>query len=216
MTDPIRTLIVDDDFRVSGIHRDLVDAHPGFQALPPVRDAASARRAIAEMEPQLLLLDVYLPDGDGIEVGRESGIDRFVLSAAADAATVRRAIGSGALQVILKPFPPSALHDRLSAYARFRNLLGRDEAALAQDDVDRALAAARGGIEQGPARDETRRLVLAALAGGEASAAEAAERAGVSRATAQRHLAALAAQGAVAVSLRYGSAGRPEHRYRRA
>lgn len=214
MTDPIRVLIVDDDFRVSGIHRDLVDAHPGFQALPPVRDAASARRAIIEQEPQLLLLDVYLPDGDGIELGRESGTDRFVLSAANDAATVRRALASGALQFIVKPFPPQVLHDRLSAYARFRNLLARDDAALAQADVDRALAAARGGAEQAPAREETRRLLLAALADGEASAAEAAERAGVSRATAQRHLAVLAAQGAVAVSLRYGSAGRPEHRYR--
>ncbi|WP_261165042.1 response regulator [Microbacterium sp. Marseille-Q6965] len=215
MTDgATRVLIVDDDFRVSGIHRELVDAHPGYRALPPARDAATARRVIAEAAPQLLLIDVYLPDGDGIELGREAGIDRFILSAANDAATVRRAIASGALQFIVKPFPPSALHDRLSAHARFRNLLARDDATLAQADIDRALAAARGGGESVSARDETRRLLLAALSGGEASAAEAAERAGVSRATAQRHLAALASQGAVAVSLRYGSAGRPEHRYR--
>ncbi|WEO79418.1 hypothetical protein BJQ94_06860 [Cryobacterium sp. SO2] len=39
------------------------------------------------------------------------------------------------------------------------------------------------------------------------------DRAGVSRATAQRHLAALATRGDVDVTLRYGSTGRPEHRY---
>ena len=56
-------------------------------------------------------------------------------------------------------------------------------------------------------------LVLAALGDGEASAAEVGERVGISRATAQRHLAALAARTVVEVSLRYGATGRPEHRY---
>ncbi|HKP07007.1 MAG TPA: helix-turn-helix domain-containing protein, partial [Microbacterium sp.] len=38
-------------------------------------------------------------------------------------------------------------------------------------------------------------------------------RVGISRATAQRHLATLAARGQVEVRLRYGTTGRPEHRY---
>jgi two-component system CitB family response regulator len=41
-----------------------------------------------------------------------------------------------------------------------------------------------------------------------------AERTGVSRATAQRHLTTLAERGLVQVSLRYGATGRPEHRFR--
>jgi two-component system CitB family response regulator len=208
----LRVLIVDDDFRVSGIHRDLVDARGGFEALTPVRDAASARRAIAEHRPDLLLLDVYLPDGDGIELGRGAGIDRFVLSAASDGATVRRALASGALHYLIKPFDPAALHDRLDRYARYRNLLEGEE--LSQDAIDRAGAVLRGGSSASPAREGTQQLLLGALAAGEASSAEIAERIGVSRATAQRHLSDLAARGIVAVSLRYGTAGRPEHRYR--
>jgi two-component system CitB family response regulator len=208
----LRVLIVDDDFRVSGIHRDLVDARGGFEALTPVRDAASARRAIAEHRPDLLLLDVYLPDGDGIELGRGAGIDRFVLSAASDGATVRRALASGALHYLIKPFDPAALHDRLDRYARYRNLLEGEE--LSQDAIDRAGAVLRGGSSASPAREGTQQLLLGALAAGEASSAEIAERIGVSRATAQRHLSDLAARGLVAVSLRYGTAGRPEHRYR--
>jgi two-component system CitB family response regulator len=62
-------------------------------------------------------------------------------------------------------------------------------------------------------RSATEQLVLAALGDGEASAAEVGERVGISRATAQRHLAALAARTVVEVSLRYGATGRPEHRY---
>ncbi len=208
----LRVLIVDDDFRVSGIHRDLVDARPGFAALPPARDAASARRAIAELRPDLLLLDVYLPDGDGIELGRAAGIDRFVLSAASDGATVRRALASGALHYLIKPFDPAALHDRLDRYARYRNLLDGDD--LSQDAIDRAGGALHGGPAPSPAREGTQQLLLAALAEGEASSAELADRAGVSRATAQRHLSELASRGVVTVTLRYGTAGRPEHRYR--
>ncbi|GAA3649968.1 response regulator [Microbacterium marinilacus] len=208
----VHVLIVDDDFRVSGIHRDLVEARPGFVALPPVRDAASARRAISEDRPDLLLLDVYLPDGDGIELGRESGIDRFVLSAAGDGATVRRALASGALHYLIKPFDPAALHDRLDRYARYRNLLAAGE--LTQHAIDRAGAVLHGGQSTSPVREGTQQLLLGALAEGEASSAEVAERIGVSRATAQRHLSDLAARGVVAVTLRYGTAGRPEHRYR--
>lgn len=43
--------------------------------------------------------------------------------------------------------------------------------------------------------------------------ADVAERAGVSRATAQRYLASLSDAGAVRLTLRYGTAGRPEHRF---
>ncbi|WOF23971.1 response regulator [Microbacterium betulae] len=212
MTDDIRVLIVDDDFRVSGIHRDLVASRPGFEPLPPVRDAASARTAIREMQPDLLLLDVYLPDGDGIEVGREAGIDRFVLSAADDVATIRRAIASGALHYLVKPFAARDLRDRLDRYARFRNLLAAGSAT--QATIDRAVGLLHGGAAPPPARAGTQQLILDALAEGEASSVELAERIGVSRATAQRHLAELAARGAVEVALRYGTAGRPEHRYR--
>ena len=45
------------------------------------------------------------------------------------------------------------------------------------------------------------------------SAADVAARVGVSRATAQRYLSALADDGAVDIQLRYGTTGRPEHRY---
>ncbi|NEA22433.1 HTH domain-containing protein, partial [Actinomadura bangladeshensis] len=45
------------------------------------------------------------------------------------------------------------------------------------------------------------------------SAAEIAGQVGISRATAQRYLAALAQAGRVVVTLRYGATGRPEHQY---
>lgn len=61
----------------------------------------------------------------------------------------------------------------------------------------------------------TTQLVLDALRndGRARSAAEIADELGISRATAQRYLAALAQDGQVTMTLRYGVSGRPEHQY---
>lgn len=213
MTEAIRVLIIDDDFRVAGLHREIVDERPGFVALQPVRAAADAALAIRRESPDLLLADVYLPDGDGIDLVRAADVDAFVLSAATDGATIRRAFRAGALDFLVKPFPRRSLTDRLDRYARFRNLIGGD-GPLAQDDLDRALSILHGARDSGSlSRSATEALILERLGLEEASASELAERAGISRATAQRYLAALAARGVIEVRLRYGTTGRPEHRY---
>ncbi|MBP5801766.1 response regulator [Microbacterium maritypicum] len=213
MTEPVRVLILDDDFRVAQLHQGIVDDHPGFAVTGTVRSLAEARDSVRASRPDLLIADVFLPDGDGIALVRESGIDAILISAADDAATVRRALRSGAVGYLVKPFERRALSSLLDRYIRYRNLLSGDR-ALRQEDVDRALAILHGAGEPvSISRSATEQLVLAALGDGEASAAEVGERVGISRATAQRHLAAMAARTVVEVRLNYGSTGRPEHRY---
>ncbi|MBT2518274.1 response regulator [Streptomyces sp. ISL-90] len=207
-------LVVDDDFRVAGIHRDLVAARSGFVALEPANTVRAARASVRDLAPDLLLVDVFLPDGDGLELVREAGVDAFVISAADDGATVRRALRAGALEYLVKPFEPRVLGERLDAYRRFRNVL-RDDRPTDQETIDRALRVLRAAEPTSLSRTGTEQLLLETLGDAEASAAEVAERAGLSRATAQRHLAALASRGVVEVTLRYGTTGRPEHRYRR-
>lgn len=213
MTEPLRVLILDDDFRVAQLHQGIVDEHPGFTVVATARSCAEAREQLRRSAPDLLLADVFLPDGDGIALARETTADTILISAADDARTIRRALRSGAIGYLVKPFDRRALTGLLDRYLRYRNLLGGDR-ALHQDDVDRALAILHGAGEPvSLSRSATEQLVLAALGDGEASAAEIGERVGISRATAQRHLAALAARTVVEVRLRYGSTGRPEHRY---
>ncbi|CAH0200586.1 Transcriptional regulatory protein DpiA [Microbacterium oxydans] len=213
MTDPLRVLILDDDFRVAQLHQGIVDEHPGLMVTQTVRSLAEARDSIRSSRPDLLLADVFLPDGDGITLVRETGIDAVLISAADDAPTVRRALRSGAIGYLVKPFERRALSGLLDRYFRYRNLLAGDR-AVRQDDIDRALGILHGaGQPVSMSRSATEQLVLAALGDGEASAAEVGERVGISRATAQRHLAALAARTVVEVRLRYGATGRPEHRY---
>lgn len=214
MTALIRVLVVDDDFRVAGLHRDIVAAHPGFTALEPARSLREATATVRAERPDLLLVDAYLPDGDGVGFVRTTDVDAFVLSAATDGPTIRRALRAGALGYLTKPFDARALADLLDRYLRFRNLLAGD-GAIEQSTLARALAILHAGGTDGPsvARSATEQLILEALAEGEFSAAELGAESGISRATAQRHLSALATRGLVEVRLRYGAAGRPEHRY---
>lgn len=211
----IRVLIVDDDFHVAALHAGYVDSVAGFLALPPVHDARMVPKMVAELQPDLLLLDVYLPQGSGLDLLAGLDVDAFVLSAAAEAPTVRTAMRRGALAYLVKPFEPRTLTAKLRAYARYRRLLS-SAGSLDQGEIDRAQRALLAGEESASSSGAaTEQAVLAAVAavGGEITVVEVAEAVGIARATAQRYLAQLAQAGHLRLELRYGSRGRPEHRY---
>jgi response regulator of citrate/malate metabolism len=213
----IRTLIVDDDFRVAGVHAGFVSQVGGFAVVGVAHSGSEARARTRELRPDLVLLDIFLPDQSGLALLAELPADAIVLSAAADARTVRAAFRQGALNYLLKPFTQAQLSDRLAAYARYRATLDVDR-SLTQQDVDRAVATLherdRTSVPKGQS-PATARLVSERLRGAATplSAAEVAEGLGIARATAQRYLAALAEAGRVEMRLRYGATGRPEHEY---
>ena len=63
----IRTLIVDDDVRVATIHSQFVEKVPGFTVCGIAHTAADALDQLHTTHPDLVLLDLYLPDGSGLE-----------------------------------------------------------------------------------------------------------------------------------------------------
>jgi response regulator of citrate/malate metabolism len=214
----IRVLVVEDDFRVAQVHSAFTDRVPGFVVVGSARTAAEASTMIAELSPDLVLLDTYLPDRSGLELLAEISVDTIMLTAASDAAVVRAAIRAGALNYLVKPFTAEQLGERLLAYARFHNQLSPEDRALTQEEIDRAVRTLHDGDHPHAPKGQspvTAKLVSDALreAPGPCSAAEIASGLGIARATAQRYLAALAQEGAATMSLRYGLTGRPEHQY---
>jgi response regulator of citrate/malate metabolism len=209
----IRVLIVEDDFRVARVHAGFTERVEGFEVAGVAHTASAALEAAERLRPDLVLLDVFLPDAGGLELQRRLAADVIFLTAAREMATVRAAMRAGALSYLIKPFSFDALRERLLAYAELHErAAGEGEAD--QAEVDRLF----GAMRHAGARDlpRTAELILAAVgeAGSALSAGEVAERVGVSRATAQRHLSELADAGRLELSLRYGTAGRPEHEYR--
>ncbi len=85
---------MDDDFHVAKLHAAYVDSVAGFLALPPVGSASQALQAIHSLRPDLVLLDVYLPDGSGLDLLGQLDVDTMILSAASDAVSLRDGLPS--------------------------------------------------------------------------------------------------------------------------
>ncbi|TMR11093.1 response regulator [Nonomuraea turkmeniaca] len=214
----LRVLVVDDDFMVARIHSGYVSRVPGFQVVAMAHNGADALTAVAELRPDLVLLDIYLPDMSGLEVLKAlRDVDVLMISAARDVSTVKEAMRGGAVNYLIKPFTAAALTERLQRYADTRKRLTAIGPEARQDDVDRLFGTYTSAAPMPKGLSAaTCALVADTLreAGRDLSAAEAAELAGLSRVSARRYLEHLCAVGQAELRPRYGTAGRPEHRYR--
>ncbi|MBT2455868.1 response regulator [Streptomyces sp. ISL-86] len=219
----LAVLVVDDDSRVARINAAYVAKVPGFTVAAQAHSAAEALDFLAAHPVDLILLDHYLPDENGLDLVRrlrQSGhhTDVIMVTAARDLATVQAAMRLGALQYLVKPFTFGGLRARLEAYRSLRRSLETGGEAE-QAEVDRifgalASAGAPNELPKGHSAS-TAELIRQVLrtAEGPLSTQQIADRAGVSRQTAQRYLKLLDRTGLVTLALRYGETGRPEHRY---
>jgi response regulator of citrate/malate metabolism len=220
--DAVTVLIVDDDFMVARIHTQFVERTEGFVVVGVASSGQAALDDVARLRPDLVLLDVHLPDMTGIDVLRRlrSGGDDvgvLVVTAAREADTVRAAASGGAVHYLVKPFDYEDLRVRLESF-RTAHLALSGTGAPGQQDID----AVFGVAAHAPAASlpkglspETADAVLASLRGGtELSAAECADVVGISRVSARRYLEHFVARGSASVRLQYGGGGRPERRYR--
>lgn len=220
----ITTLVVDDEPRIADIHAAYVNRVPGFTVLGLAHSAAEALSLVEAARPDLLLLDLYLPDEHGFDllqrVHEAGGLrpDTIVITASRDVDSVRRALQLGALHYVVKPFGFRQLADRLESYRELRAGLAKLRETN-QSDVDKLFGLSRAGAAPaGAPLLHTMTLVLTAVrnAAGEPTASEVAAVVGISRPTAQRYLAQLVTMGLLELDLQYGAAGRPSHRYRAA
>jgi response regulator of citrate/malate metabolism len=227
----IRVLIVDDDFMVARIHSGFVERTDGFEVAGVARTGHEALELVESLDPDLLLLDVHLPDISGLDVldvlrreGRQVAV--VIVTAERGAAAVRAALHGGAMQYLVKPFEYVDLADRLRAVAASLASLSADverapdQAAVDQATIDRVFGTGRQGsptpvtLPKGFS-PETAELVLVTLRQrDEVSASETADSLGLSRVTARRYLEHFVDTGQAEVRLQYGATGRPERRYR--
>jgi response regulator of citrate/malate metabolism len=220
----IRTVIVEDDAHVAAVHRGYLERVAGFEVVGEARTVEDAVDLIGRTHVDLVLLDIYLPDGSGLEVLRRiradgrSHIDVIPVTAARDVDTLRSALEGGALHYLVKPFDFVVFREKLESYAAARARLASAR-ELDQSEVDRVVGLLRtkGRVPlpkgvSATTLDLVERILRERPHG--VSAAGVATETGLSRVTARRYLEHLARTGTVELSMRYGAAGRPEHRYR--
>jgi len=219
----IRVLVVDDDFMVAKVHRGFVDRVAGCTTVGVAHTGADALAQVGRLRPDLVLLDIYLPDISGLDVLRrlrergDGGPDVLAVTAARDVSTVRSALRGGVVHYVLKPFGFDVLRDRLERYAAVQDRLA-GTTDVGQPDVDQLFVTMRTAGDPMPKglTADTSRLIADAMRAcpDDLSAEECAERIGLSRVSTRRYLEHFVTAGKAEVRLRYGAAGRPQRRYR--
>jgi DNA-binding response OmpR family regulator len=129
-------LVVDDDPKIAQLVRAYLERE-GF-AVVTARDGLAALAAVAELRPRLIVLDLMLPELDGLSVARrvreESDVPILMLSARGSVADRVHGIAEGADDYVAKPFSPAELVVRVRAILR-RTVTPVTHKALRLDDL---------------------------------------------------------------------------------
>ncbi|HSY83964.1 MAG TPA: response regulator, partial [Gemmatimonadaceae bacterium] len=104
----IRVLVVDDEPLSRRALLQLVGEHPDLRPIGECRDGKEALRALATLEPDLVFLDVQMPELDGFGVVREWGVERMppVIFVTAYDAFALKAFTVHAIDYLMKPVTP--------------------------------------------------------------------------------------------------------------
>ena len=226
MTEKIEVLIVEDDKRISDIHRRFIEKIEGFQMIGAAFTGEEAKDWIISYKPDLMLLDVYLPDTKGTDLLKviqkySPDTDVIFITAASESHIVKKAFRSGVVDYILKPLTFERFKESLLAYKEKRDIL------TAEGKVQESLIKSLWGNSSSqiilekehippkgidPITKEKVVNHIQQIKDGLTAEGLGIE-IGVSRSTARRYLEYLVSERIVYAELIYGSVGRPERRY---
>src|SRR6188508_2923867 len=127
----IRALIVDDELMTRQRVRRYLRSETDIELLADCMNGAEAVAAIKEYRPDIVFLDVQMPEKDGFKVIQEIGVEAMpiVIFITAHDEFAIRAFESQAMDYLLKPFGEARLHQALR---RARSLLAKRDSLYAQ------------------------------------------------------------------------------------
>lgn len=192
MTDPTRVMIVDDHpIWRDAVARDLAD--DGFDVVATADGVAAARRRAAVVQPDVVLMDMRLGDGDGaqatggvLEVCPSARV--LVLSASGERDDVLEAVKAGASGYLVKSASKAELTAAVRATAAGRAVFTPGLAALVLGEY-RRIARSPDGTRGVPALTERETEVLRHVAKG-LTAKQIAAKLALSHRTVENHIQA--------------------------
>jgi DNA-binding NarL/FixJ family response regulator len=128
----VRILVVDDQALVRGGFRTILDSEPGLEVVGEAADGHAAIAAVAELDPDVVCMDVQMPGMDGLEATRRivaGGGERpavLVLTTFNREDYLFQALEAGASGFLLKNSSPEQLIDAVQVVARGDALLSPD------------------------------------------------------------------------------------------
>ncbi|AOO65864.1 response regulator [Sulfurospirillum halorespirans] len=222
----IKVLIAEDDPRIALLHQNMVEKIANFEVIAIANTISELKEYIELMRPDLLLLDVYFPDGNGIEFlswMRSNAVhtDVILITAAKEMASLEKSLRYGVFDYLIKPIMFYRFQSSLQKFHDYKEkVISQEE--LSQSKVDaffnktmQTNKPLHVGLPKG-VDSITLEKILSALHQSQTffSASEIAEILGINRTTSRRYLEYLAGEHKVEVDSLYGSVGRPERKYK--
>src|SRR5829696_1681181 len=158
MTDRLRIVIVDDEPLARAVVREYADGDPDLEVVADCANGFEAVKAVADLKPDLVLLDVQMPKLDGFEVLELLGRDQAVVFITAYDQYALRAFEVHAVDYLLKPFSAERFAE---AMQRARERI-RAKAALPLEAIVREAKPRTGPAERVLIRDGANVHVLPA------------------------------------------------------
>ncbi|WP_414931098.1 response regulator [Vibrio europaeus] len=225
MTTVTRVMIIEDDLAIAQLHQRYLEQIGGYEVIGIATTKLEANLQLDILQPDLLLLDVYLPDGTGLEILQELrtknlSCDVILITAARDVDTLQQAMRGGVVDYLLKPVVFPRLEAALKKYVLQKHQLNHAN-DLDQSIVDKMLQAANSNdspknrLPKGIDGVTLEKIKALFVDNQNLTADEAGEQIGASRTTARRYLEYLISTGKLEADLNYGTVGRPERTYRK-
>lgn len=165
-----RLLLVDDEIELLEMEKDIL-AGDGYIHIKTATSVKDALTKFDEFSPELLILDVMLPDGDGFslmeQIRRKSDVPILFLTARGESEDRFHGFGLGADDYIVKPFLPKELTLRLAAVLRrcYRDEVNTVMLKGCIVDFDKAEVSKNGDVIALTAKEHTILLALFQNAG---------------------------------------------------
>ncbi|MGE7904939.1 response regulator [Peribacillus sp. NPDC094092] len=222
----IRAVIAEDDFRVADIHEKFLKNFDEIEVVGKAVNAKKTLRILEQKNPDLLLLDVYMPDQLGTDLlpdirKKFPNVDIIMITAATDKDQLEKALHYGVENYLIKPVEMKRFNQVIEEYLKKVNLM-KSKQEIDQDFVDlilkkgSAVPETNDGPDLPKGVDEiTLAKVIEVLKASEIglSAEQVSGQIGASRTTARRYLEYLISVKKCKAEVVYGVVGRPERRY---
>src|SRR5687767_8949445 len=141
--DSFRVVIVDDEPLARSVVREFLKAHPGVEVVAECGNGFDAVKAVAELSPDLVFLDVQMPKLNGFEVLELLGREVPVVFTTAYDQYALRAFEVHAVDYLLKPFNEARFAEALARARERLQARGERDGAAEGPDVAALAAAAR-------------------------------------------------------------------------
>lgn len=215
-------LIVEDDPMVAMINEQYIKRNDSFRVIGKCANGKEAIEFLEKKSADLMILDVYMPQMDGIETlkeirTRDIPVSVIMVTAANDLETFEAATRLGAIDYLVKPFDYQRFKLALDKFDSKSNTL-KEGGILNQNRIDMIIGAAAPEPDAAPKgiQEKTRTMILDALAsfGGWMTGEDIAEKTGLSSVTVRRYMNHLVESGTVTGKMNYETGGRPSMMYR--